>query len=216
MECNAEIKEAELKWKGLNGKVKTSTSDASASSSGGRPEVLECVKYRLDPDPFIATSRKSGKIFQYAGGTIAEVDKIKQLTFKVREEAKDIHMIPGIQNKLLSTNQFTKAKSITIFDKEDVNIYDAKNTEIQTTRGAVLRGWHLTDKGLWRIPLDENMTAESNLNTKNVKAKEPPSNLLRIQPPPPLKSINNVYKLKINPKLVCYYHAVAVFPTKPS
>ena len=104
MECNAEIKEAELKWKVLNGKLKTATSDASASSSGGRPEVSECGKYRLDSDPFIATSHESDKIFQYAGGTIAEADEIKQLPFKVQEEANDVHMIPGTQNNLLCTN----------------------------------------------------------------------------------------------------------------
>ena len=79
-----------------------------------------------------------------------------------------------------------------------------------------MRGWRLPDDGMWRITLDEHVTAEYTINTSTVKSKEPPSNLLRIQPPPPLKSINNVYKLKINPKLVCYYHAVVVFPTKPS
>ena len=96
-------------------------------------------------DPFIATSRKSEKIFHYAGGTIAAADEIKQLTFKVQEEAKYVHMIPGIQNNLLSTNQLSKAKYISIFDKKEVNIYDRTNTEIKTTRGAVLRGCRLPD-----------------------------------------------------------------------
>ena len=90
--------------------------------------MLECVKYRLNSEPFIATIRKSDKIFHCAGGTIAAVDKIKQLTFKVREGAKNVHMIPGIQNNLFSTNQFAKAKYITIFDEEEVNIYYATNT----------------------------------------------------------------------------------------
>ena len=76
--------------------------------------------------------------------------------------------------------------------------------------------WSIPDEGLWRIPLDENVTDEYNLNTKTVKAKEPPSNLLKIQPLPPLQSVNNVYKLKINPELVPYYHAAAGLPTKPS
>ena len=74
-------------------------------------------------------------------------------------------MIPGIQNNLLITNQFTKAKDITIFDKEEVNIYDATYTEIKTIKGAVLRGWCLPGEGLWCILLDENTTAEPNLNT---------------------------------------------------
>ena len=50
MASNAEIKEAELKWKFLTGKVKTSIADAGASSSCGQPEVSECRKYRLDLD----------------------------------------------------------------------------------------------------------------------------------------------------------------------
>ena len=76
-------------------------------------------------------------------------------------------MILGTQNNLLSANRFAKAKYITIFDKEEVNIYDATKTEIKTTRGAVLRGWRLPEEGLWRIPLEDNMNAESNLNTKS-------------------------------------------------
>ena len=79
-----------------------------------------------------------------------------------------------------------------------------------------MRGWRLPDKGMWRIPLGENVTAEYNINTKTVKSKKPPSNILRSQPPPPLQSIKNVYKLKINLDLVHYYHAAVVFPTKPS
>ena len=85
MASNAKIKEAELKWKVLNVKVKTSIADDGASSSCSRPEVLECGKYRLDLDPFIATILKSDKILQYVGGTIAAADEIKQLTFKVQE-----------------------------------------------------------------------------------------------------------------------------------
>ena len=49
-------------------------------------------------------------------------------------------MVPGIQNNLLSTNQFAKAKYSMIFDEKEVNIYDATNTIIKTTRGSVLRG----------------------------------------------------------------------------
>ena len=111
-------------------------------------------------------------------------------------------MIPGIQNNLLSTNQLAKARYITIFDEEEVNIYNATNTYIKTTRGAVLIVWCLPDEGLWNILLDDNVTAESNINTKIVKSNEPSSNLLRSQPHLTLQSINNVYKLKTKPELV--------------
>ena len=91
---------------------------------------MECTKYRLDSNSFIATNHKSNKIFQYADGKIAAAEE-KKIPFKVLEEAKDVHMIPGIHNNLLSTNLFAKAKYITIFDKEEVNIYDETNTEIK-------------------------------------------------------------------------------------
>ena len=130
MARNTEIKEADLKWKVLNGKVKMTIAGAGASSSCGRPEVSECRKYGLDSDLFIATSRKSYKIFQYAGVTIAAANEIKQLSFKVREGANYVNMMPGIQNNLLSTNQFSKAKYITIFDEEEINIYNAKKKNL--------------------------------------------------------------------------------------
>ena len=39
-------------------------------------------------------------------------------------------MVPGIQNSPLSMRKFADAKYITIFDKDEVNIYDATNTTI--------------------------------------------------------------------------------------
>ena len=74
-----------------------------------------------------------------AGGKISAADKIKQLTFNVREEAKDVHMIPVIQNNQLSTNQLSKAKYITVFDEEEVNIYDATNTKNQNNKRICLK-----------------------------------------------------------------------------
>ena len=79
-----------------------------------------------------------------------------------------------------------------------------------------MRGWRLPNEGLWCITLDENLTSDTNCNTKTVKVKEPPPNLLKSQPPPPSQSINNVYKFKVNPELVRYYHTEVGLPTKPS
>ena len=72
-------------------------------------------------------SRKLDKIFQYAGGAISAADEIKKLPFKVREKAKNVFMIPGIHNNLLSTNRFSKEKYITIFDEKEVNLYEKTN-----------------------------------------------------------------------------------------
>jgi hypothetical protein len=52
---------------------------------------------------------------------------------------QELHITPGItKNLLLSTGQFAAKNHTTIFDKEEVNIYDATNTIIAITRGAIL------------------------------------------------------------------------------
>ena len=71
------------------------------------------------------SSVNRGKNILHAGGAIAAADEIKQPPLKVQEDTKYVHMIPGIQNNLLSTNRFAKAKYMMIFDKEEVNIYNA-------------------------------------------------------------------------------------------
>jgi hypothetical protein len=52
---------------------------------------------------------------------------------------QELHITPGItKNSLLITGKFAATNYITIFDKEEVNIYDANNTIIAVTRGAIL------------------------------------------------------------------------------
>jgi len=57
----------------------------------------------------------------------------------VRQPAKDVHIIPSIEsNSLLSTAKFSEAGYITVFDNEEVNIYDAHDTKLIVSRGAIL------------------------------------------------------------------------------
>ena len=75
--------------------------------------------------------------------------KIAEYPFNVQDPAKQLHIMPGITtNLLLSTNKFAEANYITIFDKEEVNIYDVNNTVITVMRGAILRGFKCPNK-LW-------------------------------------------------------------------
>ena len=112
----------------------------------------------------------------------------------------------------MSTNEFAAANYITIFDNEEVNIYDANDTIIAVTRGAILRGWKCKITGLWRIPLVDIVR---NNNTDTVIVNRPPTEFLPSRPPP-IDAIHNVYELKTQPELVRYYHAAAGFPTKPT
>jgi hypothetical protein len=88
---------------------------------------------------------------------------------------------------LLSSGQFAAANYITIFDKEEVNIYDANDTIIAVTRGAILQGWWDAATRLWRIPLAARVR---NNNTDTV--------IIQVLPkyPPPTNSIHNVYGSK--------------------
>ncbi len=64
---------------------------------------------------------------------------MSELAHDVRQPAKDIHIVPSIQsNSLLSTAKFAKAGYITVFDNEEVNIYDAHNTTSKVLRAAIL------------------------------------------------------------------------------
>ncbi len=92
-------------------------------------------------NPCWLTSRTSTKQFILSGGKIVKATEIAEYPFKVRSPAQELHITPGItENSLLSTSKFAAANYITIFDKEEVNIYDANNTIIAVTRGAILRG----------------------------------------------------------------------------
>ena len=119
-------------------------------------------------------------------------------------------MVPGIKNDtLVSTSKFADANYISIFDNEEVNIYDANTTKITVSRGSILKGWHDAN-GLWRIPL---VPSVKNNNTDTAIVNEPPSQLLpnRRQPS---EAIHNVYELPTKAEIIRYYHAAAGFPTK--
>ena len=125
-----ELDEEVLQQTVLNGAVPISITDAGASANCGQPSTSTCRRYKLDADPFIATGKKSNKVFSMALGNIALADNIKRLPFEVRHPASELYMVPGIKHNLLSMNQFAEAKYITIFDEDQVNIYDATNTEV--------------------------------------------------------------------------------------
>jgi hypothetical protein len=51
---------------------------------------------------------------------------VSELPHDVRHPAKEVHIVPSIKNhSLLSVPKFAEAGYITVFDDEEVNIYDA-------------------------------------------------------------------------------------------
>ncbi len=162
-------------------------------------------------DGFQATGRKSSKIFRLPDGYTQAATEIAELPYDIRAPAKDIHITPGIsENSLISTSKMADTGYITVFDQEQVKIYDANNTKIIATRGAVINGWRNTGTGMWRVAL---LPTVSNTNTDTALLDRPPTEFLPNRPPP-TEAIHNVYELKTKPELVRYLHAAAGYPTK--
>jgi hypothetical protein len=151
-------------------------------------------------------------VFCMLNGALEAATAIDELHHKLRPPARDIHTMPSIKcDLLLSMSKFVDANYIAIFDKDKVNNYDANNTEVTVMRSAILQGF-CCQQGMWQIPLVKTVM---NNNTKTILCKCPPIRFLPDQPPPS-EAIANVYKLKMQPELVRYYHAAAGFPTKPT
>jgi hypothetical protein len=74
-------------------------------------------------------------------GQVEEANDMDELQHNVRHPAKDVHIVPDIKcDSLLSIPKFVDANYIAIFDKDEVNIYDANKTSIVVSRGAILQG----------------------------------------------------------------------------
>ena len=176
--------------------------DSGATSSVGTPT-----------DPFAKTGRQSHKIFRLPNGATEEAREIGELATNVRAQAREVHITPGItKTSLMSAAKFADAGYTTIFDGNQVNIYDQHNTVITFSRTAIIRGWREpgTNELFW-IPLVPIVRSN---NTKTILIKQPPSEYLPARPPPQ-DAVFNVYELKTEPELVQYLHASAGFPTKP-
>ncbi len=98
-------------------------------------------------------------------GQVEEANDMDELQHNVRHPAKDVHIVPGIEcNSLLSIPKFADANYVAIFDKDEVNIYNANKTKIIISRSAILRGWRCKQRNLWQVPLIKNVQ-NNNIDT---------------------------------------------------
>jgi hypothetical protein len=72
--------------------------------------------------------------------------------------AKDVHIVMGIErDSFLIIPKFADANYVAIFDKDEVNIYDANKTTIIVSSGTILQGWRCKQTTLWQVPLIKNV-----------------------------------------------------------
>jgi hypothetical protein len=133
---------------------------------------------------------------------------------------------------LLSTTKFAEAGYTAIYDKDDVNFYDACTTKITVMADAVLKGWQCPRMNLWCIPLVPFIT---NLNTDTLILNHPSgqdslNSMYTIETNQLARKhvvlqtcknhcqeyLHNVYELPSVKPTIWYLHGVTGFPTKAS
>jgi hypothetical protein len=99
---------------------------------------------------FIATECQSDKAFRMPNAEVEEASNMDKFQHDMRHPAKDVHIVLGIErNSLLSIPKFADANYVAIFDKDEVNIYDANKTKIIVSCSAIFRGWQCKQTNLW-------------------------------------------------------------------
>ncbi len=74
---------------------------------------------------------------------------INKLHHQLREPARSVHIVPKVKDSLLSTSKCVEADYFAIYDKKEVNYYDAKTTQITVSNAAALTGWQCPKTRLW-------------------------------------------------------------------
>ena len=154
--------------------------DTEMSSRTNQSEILNTgaiASCGQEDGPFIATGDKLNKIFKMPTGHTTQAKEVKLLQHQVRDPTRKIDIVPGIKtDSLISMVKFANADYMAVFDKEKVEIFDANNTKVEVTNGAILRGWRCKHTRLWQIPLAEKM---ANDNTDMVLSMELPTKWLQ-------------------------------------
>ncbi len=124
-----------LKQGVLDGSIPSAIANSGATSSVG-------TKKDRKRNAFIMTGRQSDKAFRMPNGEVEEASDMDKFQHKVRHPAKDVHIVPGIKrDSLFSIPKFADASYVTIFDKDEVNIYDANKSKNIVSCSAILQGW---------------------------------------------------------------------------
>ena len=100
------------------------------------------------------TGNPSTKIFSTATGKKVHATKTGIMEHELREPMRTYDMVPDITlDSLASTSKMCDAGYFSVFDKEEVRIYDARTSKIVNFKPPVLKGWRDKVSTLWRIPL---------------------------------------------------------------
>ena len=149
---NASHTKTDLKQGVLKGSISSAAWDTACTSNVGKIG-----------NPFIKTSQPSVKVFSVADGRCHAGTNIEKLHHPVQEPARTVDMIPALADQyLISGSKFSDAGYISIYNGEEVIIYDGRTSHILVSETSFLRLWKCPCTKLWRVPLQ---TCVTNLNT---------------------------------------------------
>jgi hypothetical protein len=175
----------------------------------------------------------STEVFHLPNGVIAPAMTRNKLLHNVCEPAHSVNIIPAlVENSLLSTNKFAKAGYTVIYDKDEVNFYNARTTKITVLEEAILTGWQCPHQKMWCVPLVPIVT---NLNTDTLLLDHPsgldsPNAMYAVSSSTVACNhvalhlgklalrdhIHNIYELPSVEPTIRYLHRAAGFPTRAS
>ena len=97
---------------------------------------------------------------------MAPATTINKLHHQVREPASLANVVPALTaNSLISTSKFVDTGYTVVYERDEVNYYEATSTKFIVLEAAVLCGWQCPHDKLWRIPLVPDV---KNLNTDTI------------------------------------------------
>ena len=141
------------------------------------------------------------------------------MEYKLRKSAHTFNIVPGVVADLLvSTSKFCDAGYVTIFDKDEVNIYNVETTTITASKKPILKGLSDRISTLWRILLVKQARGSDVGQVTNQvpgaqATSQTPTNIDSLWHHPTQEVIQNVYQLKTKPEVLRYLHVEAGFPT---
>ena len=191
-------KKKELRRKVLSGEEPSGIYDTGASST---------FVAKKDEKHFQGTGEPSGKVVGMPNGKTERAGEKLIMNNGLRAPANTADAIPSIRQTLVSGSKVADAGYVTVFDPDEVNVYEAEDVTIKADAQPVLTGWRDEASGLWRVPLKAQV---DNINTDTVLLPEAESQRIMNE------IAANVHDLPSTERVIRYLHAACGFPTKPT
>jgi len=139
----------------------------------------------------------STKTFMFPNGTKQQATKKMHLKHDIREEAREINILPGIHAPLISVPKLADAGYVTVFEKDVASVYDSITTTVTASGKPILQAQQCPTSGLWKMELNPSASTGASLADKAST-----------------ESINAFFDLPSTKQTAMWYHAAAGWPEK--